>query len=105
MQNKMISYYNSYEKSTARELWHVYGRYSDAKERSYNGIRQLYDGTYDYYDIRIISHSCNFYSTGAICYRGSVAHFRVETAYNTFVCGYDNGSLYDLQTGEVFYNE
>ena len=103
MQEKMISYYRRYARTTCDDvLGKVYRNCSDAKWRAWNNIIAAY-GTDIVSPVRVISHNSNFFSTGAIVHYSDGDRFIVETAYNTFTCGYSNGELIDLDTAEIFY--
>ena len=105
LQKRFISWYKQYQDSNATSLSDVYGRYSTDKEIEYEKIRTKYRNKYTNYEIRILGHNSSYYTTGAICYDDTYGYFIVETYASTYICGYENGYLYNQFTGEVFYNE
>lgn len=100
---QFIQWYKQYEKSQDKYLWQVYEKCSTAKLDSYNRIVDRYQTNYEFYNIYILGHNSSHYVTGSICETKEQDYFIVETYCNTYVCGYNHGDLYDLKTGEVFY--
>ena len=106
-QNKMINWYKEYKNSTATSLANVYGYWSADKEKSYWDIRRIYSNKYSHYNLRILGHNCSYYTTGTIATDKTTdfQYFIVETYATTYTCGYSHGNLYDLETGEIFYED
>lgn len=75
-----IGWVQSYLRSDAKELWQVYGSFSNAKARSYEAIksRMFHDGGRD---LRILSHNCNVY----VCGYQLGDDLVVDTRDNTYV--------------------
>ena len=105
MQNKMKTWYKEYLDSNTKYLWQAYGRYSQAKENAYNEIVDRYNNNFTRYNLWILSYNSSHFVTGAVCETKEQDYFIVETFRNTYACGYYDGDLIDLDTGEVFYNE
>lgn len=103
MKNKMIRWYNLHQDECYYQLSDIYGRYSDTKVEELRKIKARYEQEYLWYSVHV--HRCNgdFFITTAICDKENESFFIVETKSNTYICGYYNRSLIDLQTGEVFY--
>lgn len=105
-QRKMINWYEQYKKSTATSLAQVYGDWSYNKEKSYWDIHRKYSEKYSNHTLRILGHNSSYYTTGAIVTDSVTKDFQffiVETYASTYICGYSDGDLYDLETGEIFY--
>lgn len=78
--NKAQNFINDYLNSSDFELWHVYGRCSDRKYRSFEGIkdRMRAEGGED---IRILSHNSNYYT----CAYRLNEDLIVDTYANTYI--------------------
>ena len=100
---QFIQWYKEYQNSQEKYLWQVYDKCSQAKINSYNKIVERYQHNYKFYNIYILGHNSSHYVTGSICETENEDFFIVETFRNTYICGYNNGELYSLITGEVFY--
>ena len=103
--NQFVNWYQRYLNSNDKELSDVYGKYSSKKESEYRKIITRYLENYTNYNLHILGHSPDFFTTGAICETETEDYFVVETYANTYTCGYSNGNLYDLKTGEIFYEQ
>ena len=103
----LIKHYEAFNNTKARTIFEAYSTTpSGAKIDSYNKIiKRLIDNHYVAYDVRITGHNCSFYTLAAKCYDDSQSVFRVFTAYGEYICGMGKDYLYDLNTGEVFYEE
>lgn len=60
-----LSKFNDWYYSSAKELYQVYGSYSQAKENAMNYCKEMMK-KYEGYDLRIISHNSNVFSVGFI---------------------------------------
>ena len=105
---KMVSWYEQFKKSTATSLGQVYGDWSYHKEKSYWDIKHKYSEKYSSHNLRILGHNSSYYTTGAIVTDNVTQEYQffiVETYAQTYICGYSHGDLYDLETGEIFYED
>ena len=103
--NRMIAWYKQYLLSNAKTLNDVYGKYSSTKESEYIKIIARYSENYTNHSLYILGHNSDYFTTGAICETENEEYFIVETYANTYICGHYHGDLYDLQTGEIFYEQ
>ena len=106
-QEKMVSWYKQYlDNQDKTRLDQVFGRYSDEKAKAFERIRNRYIELYGLeFHLRIINRGGSWtFTTGSICtLKDGRKLFKVETKGGTHMCGYSNGDLYDLRTGEIFY--
>ena len=105
MKKKMITWYKRYQNSSDTTLGDVYNSWSDEKQSTFDKIKRRYKNEYQHYELRIIGSNSSYYTTASICYDDNIGYFVVETYASTYTCGYSNGMLFDLFTGEVFYDE
>lgn len=63
MNKRQQSIVNRYWKSTDTQLWHVYGRWSTAKERAFKECERIMRER-DGYGLRIIGANTSFFSVG-----------------------------------------
>lgn len=100
----IISNYQRFCKSNWRTLDDAYStKASKAKYDSYNNIMRTLIDNYTAYVVRITGRNSSFYTLAAICHAPDHSYFKVFTAYNVYTCGLEKDHLYDLETGEVFY--
>ena len=106
-QENMVSWYKQYLKNHDKtRLDQVFGRYSAEKAKAFEKIRQDYIELYGLdFHLRIINRGGSWtFTTGSICtLPDKTQRFVVETKGGPHECGYCNGDLYDLRTGEIFY--
>lgn len=70
--------YRDYLRSNDTTLWHIYGRFSEYKQRAYDYCVELMRSL-DGYDLRIIGHNCDTFSVG----------FRTDTHFVYITKSYD----------------
>lgn len=63
MNKIMRSAHESWKRSEATELYHVYGSFSEKKEKAMDNCKELYNQL-DGDRFRIIGHNSNFFSVG-----------------------------------------
>ena len=101
----LANHFARFDETKAHTIFEAYStKPSEAKIESYRElIRRLNANNYVSYDARITSHNTSFYTLAAKCYDDGQNVFRVFTAFDEYICGFNGKDLYDLETGEIFY--
>lgn len=92
MNKKMEWFYTEYQCSKATELYHVYGRYSEAKRRSFENIKAQAAKLDAIEPVRILSNNTYSYTCAYIYPHPEYGHliFRVETSCHTYEADLDH---------------
>ena len=111
--NMLASHYKTWLRTKPNNIYSVYGRCSQAKIDSYETLESSF--WYDYkggHHSKITSHKTFNYTLSTTACKlddnnNETWYFIVNTASSTYMCGLDpvNERLYDLETGEIFYED
>ena len=81
----MAAAYNSYLKSSDRELWHVYGKYSEYKVAAMEYCKKL-AADHCAPSVYIIGHNCNTFSVGFVGVKDEKeTFFYITKDYDRFI--------------------
>lgn len=76
--------FEDWKKATATELWHVYGRFSQAKVNAMEYCKSLME-KHNGYGLRIVSHNLNVFTVGFLGeIDGKEAFFYITRDYDRF---------------------
>lgn len=101
-QARMTSWFLQFCKSTDDTIFKAYGKPSVKKVSSFDKIVAYYSDCKDV-RIRVLGHSCSFYTVGVTYSDETNNYFTVHTPNTTYTCLRVFGDLVDPDTGEVFY--
>lgn len=110
-EKKMLSSnYKAWLNTPCNNIYNVYGRCSEEKKSSYAYLQRRYAMLYDGHHSKITSHNTFRYTLATTALKDKEDgttdyYFIVDTAMYTYICGLDylHKRLFDLETGEIFY--